>query len=162
MRSLISGLLISQERIGKGGQKIRILKIRTMHDTGAPAADFYGKHLERDPRVKSRFHGFLRKSAMDEVLQIWNVMKGEMKLIGVRPLMPDSHNSLPEELRVLREQHKPGLISPIYACKIIGPGDAVSAEMKYFNELEARPFLTQVKYAFKVPIILWNHFGANK
>ncbi len=71
-----------QERIGKGGKPFKIIKFRTMR-TDAEAA---GPALstENDPRI-TRVGLFMRKTRLDEFPQFWNVLKGEMSIVGPRP-----------------------------------------------------------------------------
>jgi exopolysaccharide production protein ExoY len=85
-------------RVGQSGQTIWVLKLRTMWDGAAlkrpalverlpPTAhqDFAVK-IRSDPRVKSRFAAACRRYSVDELPQLWHVIRGEMALIGPRPL----------------------------------------------------------------------------
>jgi lipopolysaccharide/colanic/teichoic acid biosynthesis glycosyltransferase len=77
----------SQTRVGKDGRPFRLLKLRTMtnnceKDSGPRWA------LERDPRV-TWLGGFLRRTHLDELPQLWNVLRGEMSLVGPRPERPE-------------------------------------------------------------------------
>ncbi len=74
--------LIRAERVGKGGKAFRLLKLRTMlfDDKGDPA-------LHAKNRITS-FGRFLRKTRIDELPQLWNVLKGELSFIGPRPELP--------------------------------------------------------------------------
>ena len=74
-------VLFKQERVGKGGRKFDIWKFRTM-TTSAPEGSAI-THGSRDPRI-TRVGGFLRKSKFDELPQLYNVIKGEMSLVGPR------------------------------------------------------------------------------
>ena len=86
-------VLFTQERIGLNGHRFRMRKFRTMVD-GAEARlhDVLersqirgpGFQIDRDPRV-TRIGGFLRKSSLDEIPQLWNVLRGDMSLVGPRP-----------------------------------------------------------------------------
>ena len=97
----------SQPRLGRGGQVFRLLKIRTMVPN---AEELLQAHLARDPQVRqewdstqklrrdpriTRMGAFLRKSSLDELPQFWNVLKGEMSLIGPRPMMVEQKSLYP-------------------------------------------------------------------
>ncbi len=94
-----------QKRIGLAGRAFTIFKLRTMRqDTPA-----YAEHprTARDPRVTS-VGRFLRRSCIDELPQLWNVLRGEMSLVGPRPEMPQIAN----EYRDIERQRltvKPGI-----------------------------------------------------
>ena len=91
----------SQERIGQGGEKIRIWKFRTMHlDCNQLLTAYLGDHpavedewqdthkLKNDPRV-TRVGRILRRFSLDELPQIWNVISGDMSLVGPRPFLEE-------------------------------------------------------------------------
>lgn len=76
----------SQERVGKGGKIFDALKFRTMnHD----AEEWLGpvQAMKNDPRT-TRIGKILRKTALDELPQLWNILKGDMSFVGPRPLRP--------------------------------------------------------------------------
>ena len=84
-----SPLFLWQERAGRGGKPFRMLKFRTMVPDAIEAgralglADPYGV-LPNDPRI-TRSGAFLRRTGLDELPQLWNVLRGEMSLVGPRP-----------------------------------------------------------------------------
>ena len=89
----------TQARIGRGGQVFRFWKLRSMvcdadarlsehldADPEARAEWDHSQKLKADPRI-TRFGNFLRKSSLDELPQLFNVLKGDMSLVGPRPMM---------------------------------------------------------------------------
>jgi Undecaprenyl-phosphate galactose phosphotransferase WbaP len=110
-----------QERLGRGGQLFRTFKFRTM----VPNAEavlrqkleeddalrqewetFY--KLRKDPRI-TRTGRLLRRLSLDELPQLINVLRGEMSLVGPRPLPTYHSNELPRRVRELRERVRPGI-----------------------------------------------------
>jgi exopolysaccharide biosynthesis polyprenyl glycosylphosphotransferase len=77
-------ILFRQERIGRNGQPFQILKFRTMY-VDAPKYE-RSPEDECDPRI-TRAGKFLRKTSLDELPQLWNVLRGDMTLVGPRPEM---------------------------------------------------------------------------
>jgi exopolysaccharide biosynthesis polyprenyl glycosylphosphotransferase len=75
-------IFYSQERIGKGGKPFRIIKFRTMRTDAEVAGPALS--TENDPRI-TRVGRFMRKTRLDEFPQFWNVLKGEMSIVGPRP-----------------------------------------------------------------------------
>jgi exopolysaccharide biosynthesis polyprenyl glycosylphosphotransferase len=83
-----------QSRVGKEGSRFDVLKFRTMHPDAearreallADSIDPNWLHLENDPRI-TRVGAKLRHLSLDELPQLWNVLKGEMSLVGPRPLI---------------------------------------------------------------------------
>jgi lipopolysaccharide/colanic/teichoic acid biosynthesis glycosyltransferase len=102
------GVVYRQVRVGQGGAPFRILKFRTMVD----GADRLAANVSPagDPRVTS-VGRVLRSSYLDELPQLVNVVRGDMRLVGPRPETPE-YVALytPEERRVL--QVKPGIVGP--------------------------------------------------
>lgn len=111
-----------QRREGKWGRPICVWKIRTMvvdaeqrlHEYLAANPGYrteWEQHmkLRHDPRVIPQIGGALRRFSLDELPQLWNVVKGEMSLVGPRPF-PEYHLAcFPESFRQLRRLTKPGM-----------------------------------------------------
>lgn len=110
-----------QERIGFKGKPFKMWKFRTMRPD---AEEVLRKKLETDPEFRNHWERhfkspqdpritwigrFLRRSSMDEVPQILNILKGDMALIGPRPLPAYHDRELPEQVRNLRQKVRPGM-----------------------------------------------------
>ena len=108
--------IYAQTRIGQGGRPFTLYKFRTMY----PGAD-REKHLllsrnemegpvfkmRNDPRV-TPVGRFLRRSSLDELPQLWNVLLGDMSLVGPRPGLPEEINEY-DDISLLRLQIQPGI-----------------------------------------------------
>ena len=112
------GCFFIQERIGEGGKPFGILKFRTMR-CGADADGLLtiGTHDRRITRVGS----FLRKTKIDELPQLWNVLKGEMSIVGPRP-------EVEKYVRLYTEEQRRVLS--------VRPGITDYASIEYVNENE--------------------------
>jgi Undecaprenyl-phosphate galactose phosphotransferase WbaP len=112
--------IFKQERVGEDGRVFETLKFRTMipraeavlertlrEDAALRAEWESGCKLSQDPRI-TKIGRFLRRSSLDEIPQLVNVLRGEMSLIGPRPLPNYHHQQLPASVRRLRERVKPG------------------------------------------------------
>lgn len=100
------GALFRQERIGRHGRVFRICKFRTMravHD-GSPVT------VKGDRRV-TRLGAWLRRYKLDELPELWNVLRGEMSLVGPRPDVPGYADRLEGEDRRILEL-RPGITGP--------------------------------------------------
>ncbi len=101
-------LFYSQVRVGRHGKEFKILKLRTMvTDAESKGAQWAQAN---DTRI-TKFGKFLRKTRLDEVPQFYNVLKGEMSMIGPRPERPVFVKELAEEIPFYEIRHviKPGL-----------------------------------------------------
>src|SRR5207248_3365347 len=88
------------ERVGRGGRIFHMLKFRTLK-RGAEArlGPFLGEELVRRTKEETTsLGGWLRATQLDEIPQLWNVLKGDMSLVGPRPIRPRFFEDLAEEL----------------------------------------------------------------
>ena len=127
IRMTSPGLPFKQSRIGRDGQAFDVFKFRTMYQD----ADQRKHELEAlndrddgmfkitdDPRI-TPFGAKLRRSSLDELPQLFNVLRGEMSLVGPRPLI-ESEASLVADHYVMRFHVKPGITGP---WQVLGRSD---------------------------------------
>lgn len=98
-----AGAFFRQERPGKDGHMFRILKFKTMNDR----CDADGRLLPDDERL-TRIGRIVRSTSIDELPQLWNVLRGDMSLIGPRPLLPQ-YLSLYNKEQARRHEVRPGI-----------------------------------------------------
>ena len=98
-----AGAFFTQERPGLHGKIFKIYKFKTMND----ASDSSGNLLPDSERL-TRVGRFIRKLSLDELPQLWNVLKGDMSLIGPRPLLPQ-YLPLYSEEQARRHDVRPGI-----------------------------------------------------
>ena len=123
-----------QERVGRNGVPFRILKFRTMSD-GAEAA---GRQITvgADPRI-TRVGAWLRRSKLDELPQLINVVRGEMALVGPRPEVPRYVAHYDERQREVLTV-RPGITDPAsveYRDENARLGEADDPEAVYLHEV---------------------------
>ena len=102
-KNLGSPILFKQTRPGLHGEPFEMIKFRTMLD----AYDNEGNPLPNEQR-HTKFGNFLRSTSLDELPELWNVLKGEMSLVGPRPLLID-YLPLYNEEQACRHNVRPGV-----------------------------------------------------
>ncbi len=95
-------ILYTQERVTRNDRLFRIYKLRTMRIDAEKAGAVWA--ATRDPRI-TRVGNFLRQSRIDEMPQLYNVLRGDMSLVGPRPERPAFVEQLAEHLALYRERH---------------------------------------------------------
>lgn len=157
-----------QERAGLGGKRFRMLKFRTMRD-GADGEKELVAHLNHtgdarlfkipdDPRV-TRFGAWLRRWSIDELPQCWNVLRGEMSLVGPRPFFECDLDSY-EDHHFRRLDAKPGITG---LWQVNGRSDVVDFEevVRYDREyIEHWSPLLDLKIILKTLPVLFSRSGA--
>ncbi len=160
------GPVYKMQRLGKNGKMIGVYKFRTMHpyseylqdylvnangyaNSGKPANDF------RIPK----WGKFMRRFWLDEIPQLYNVIKGELKLVGVRPVSKRYFQDIPTEMQKLRLTQKPGCVPPYVALNRSGNVMSVlQSEKEYLEEKIENPYITDTKYFFNaIYNIVINH-----
>jgi lipopolysaccharide/colanic/teichoic acid biosynthesis glycosyltransferase len=128
-------------RVGRYGKRFCCLKFRTMRpgaekelETDLRLKTYYNKHnfkipVERDPRV-TRLGRFLRKTSLDELPQLFNVIGGSMSLVGPRPIVPEELHWYREHLDLFLSV-RPGItgVWQVHGRSCIGYPDRVQVEL---------------------------------
>ena len=116
-----TGPVLKMKRVVKGGRMAYIYKLRTMHPYAQYIQEYVyeNNQLEKNGKLKNDFRitswgRLLRKLWIDEIPMIYNVLKGDIKFVGVRPLSAHYLGLYPADVIELRLRHKPGLIPPFY------------------------------------------------
>ena len=147
--------LIRLRRIGKDGKIIRVYKFRTMYSYSEYLQPYIYKYnslaeggkFADDYRV-SRLGHFMRKYWIDELPMFINLIKGEMKLVGVRPLSQHYFSLYTPQMQELRVKVKPGLLPPFYYDKTSPKTieDVQESERRYIEAYLQHPFRTDWRY----------------
>jgi lipopolysaccharide/colanic/teichoic acid biosynthesis glycosyltransferase len=163
------GLLIALKRIGRGGSSFKVYKLRTMHPYSEFIQEYvYSLHdlkeggkFQHDFRITS-WGGFCRKVWLDELPMIINFFKGDMKIVGVRPLSKQYFNLYSKEMQERRIKYKPGLLPPYYVDMPANLDEIQESERRYLDAYDRSPFLTDISYFFRsVWNIIFRHARSN-
>jgi lipopolysaccharide/colanic/teichoic acid biosynthesis glycosyltransferase len=149
------GYLIRVPRVGKNGKIIKIFKFRTMY----PFAKYLQAYLiekngfAKNGKINNDFRilgwsRIIRKLWLDEVPQLLNLLRGDIKLFGVRPISMDMYNRYPKDLQIDRIKSKPGLIPPFYVDLPKSFDEIVESERRYLELYQQHPFKTDKRYLF--------------
>lgn len=99
--------IFSQSRIGRGGNSFSVYKIRSMRSSNSVATTIT---TSTDPRI-TKLGSILRRTKVDELVQLWNVVKGDMSLVGPRPDMAGWADCLDGDDRIILAV-RPGITGP--------------------------------------------------
>lgn len=150
-----SPVFFAQVRPGFEGRPFTILKFRTMRDTFDPD----GKLLSDDQRL-TRLGRIIRRTSIDELPQLWNVLKGEMSLVGPRPLLMDYLDLYsPEQMR--RHETRPG----ITGWAQVNGRKAITWEEKFYYDVwyvDNRSFWLDIRILFRTVVKVSNCDGTPK
>ncbi|TSA27978.1 hypothetical protein D4R71_01370 [bacterium] len=152
------GHLIKLQRVGKEGKIIFIYKFRTMHpyseyiqeyvcNSGGGTID--GDGFKNDFRITG-WGKILRKFWIDELPMLIIFFRGEIKLVGVRPLSEHKYSLYDKEMQELRIKFKPGLVPPFYADLPKNFEELEESEYNYLMKYKKNPIKTDFNYFFKV------------
>lgn len=150
------GPLIQLQRIGKSGKPIKVYKLRTMHPYSEFLQDYVYKQqgLQEGGKFKSDFRvstigKFFRMFWLDELPMLFNLIRRDMKIVGVRPLSKHYFSLYTKEHKHRRLKYKPGLVPPFYADNPKTLEEIMESEKRYFDAFDKHPFRTDLKYFFK-------------
>ena len=143
-------VIFRQSRVGLGAQSFEMLKFRTMAN-GTHAEVLNDPELRLlyelndfklpsdDPRI-TRVGRFLRRTSLDELPQLVNVLKGEMGLVGVRPLLPNELQIRSGHDRELYAHHRPGLTGlwQVAGRSTVGDTDRIELDRRYLEDWSVR------------------------
>lgn len=149
----------SQDRLGLNGKKIMMVKFRTM----CVDAEKNGAQWSRgdsDPRI-TKFGRFLRKSRIDELPQLWCILKGDMSLVGPRPERECFYNEFEKYIHGFSERLKvkPGLtgLAQVNGGYHLKPEEKVVYDVEY---IKRRSVALDIKIIFKTFKVVFTHEGA--
>ena len=139
---------------------MKVYKLRTMHPYSEYIQDYVyflhdlqeGGKFRNDFRITS-WGAVCRKIWLDELPMTINYLKGNMKLVGIRPLSKQYFELYNKDVRERRIKYKPGLIPPFYADMPQDLESIQASEIKYLDSYDKHPFLTDFRYFWKS---LWN------
>jgi len=150
------GPIISLNRYGKNAKLIKVYKMRTMHAYSEYLQSYIYENndLDEGGKFKNDFRittlgKLLRKFWLDEFPMLFNLLKGDMKLFGIRPLSKQYYNLYDEELRERRIKYKPGLVPPFYVDMPKTLEEIMESEKNYLDQYDKNPFRTDWKYFWK-------------
>lgn len=147
------GFLIRLNRIGHNGKMVKVYKFRTMHPYSEYIQDFVyennslkeGGKFSNDFRITT-WGKFMRRLWLDELPMLYNLFKGDVKLVGVRPLSKQYFSMYPEHIKTLRTSFKPGLIPPFYYDMPVTFKEIIQSEEKYLAAYGKNPLRTDLRY----------------
>jgi lipopolysaccharide/colanic/teichoic acid biosynthesis glycosyltransferase len=151
------GFLIKLTRVGRNAGNVGIYKLRTMHPYSEYLQDYifqmnnlsHGGKFKDDFRVTT-WGRWLRKFWLDEQPMWINFLRGEMKLVGVRPLSRHYFELYPKEMQEYRSRFKPGLLPPFYADMPVTFEEIVDSERRYLQQFEKDPYRTDLRYLLTI------------
>lgn len=152
-------IFFHQVRVGLNGKTFRVHKFRSMR-TDAEADGVARWATKNDSRI-TRVGNFIRKTRLDELPQVFNVLRGEMSLVGPRPERPEFVEQLEREMPFYAERHrvKPGLtgwaqLSYPYGATIEDARNKLEFDLYYVKN--ASVFLDLIILLETVEVVLWS------
>jgi lipopolysaccharide/colanic/teichoic acid biosynthesis glycosyltransferase len=147
------GPLVKLRRHGKDGKIIGVYKMRTMYPYSEYLQEYVfhnhkladGGKFKDDFRITGMGH-FMRKFWLDELPMLLNWLKGDLKLVGVRPLSKQYFGFYTPDLQQRRLKFKPGLVPPFYVDLPKTLDEVMDSEQRYLDAYEQHPYKTDWRY----------------
>lgn len=163
-------IIFEQKRLGKNGKKFKIFKFRTMRSDATDILkedpDLFKKYVKNDYKIPAnedprlvKLGSFLRKTSIDEIPQFFNVLKGDMSIVGPRPIVPEEIERY-KGFEKLFLSVKPGITG---LWQITGRSDIEYPQRKYLDLLyiENKSIIFDIKIFFKTIKIVLFRRGAH-
>ena len=147
--------LLTLDRVGKDHKMLKVYKFRTMYSYSQYLQDYVYElnKLDKSGKLKNDFRvniwgKLFRPIWLDELPMLWNVLRGDMKWVGVRPLSAHFFSLYTPEMQELRTKVKPGMLPPFYYEKKspVGLDEIQASERRYIEAYLKHPFLTDWRY----------------
>ena len=130
-------LLYRENRMSQGEDfsfiKVRTLKQSVIEEAQRENAVVHTKDLEQDTNHFTGYGQFLHRIYLDEIPQLFNVLKGDLTMVGPRPTNPERNTELTEKGLNTKDQMKCGITGPYQATKGIGPRSDYEMDRQYIN-----------------------------
>lgn len=152
------GAIFKQERLGKNGKPFLIYKFRTMNSDAEKDGPRWAD--KEDVRC-TKFGAFLRNARLDELPQLWNILKGDMSFVGPRPERPYFYEQF--EKYIIGFSHRlvvtPGLTgyAQVNGGYELKPEEKIVYDMEY---IEHRSVIMDMKCIVKTVSLIFTHEGA--
>lgn len=145
-------ILFRQMRVGKDGDLFELLKFRTMHLTAEDPVETWA----RDPRV-FRIGRWLREFHVDELPQLWNVLRGDMSVVGPRPALPAQVARYTEEQRE-RLNVRPGLtgLAQVSGNNLLEWDARIEVDREY---VRSQNMLLDLRILWRTPFVVLRRYG---
>lgn len=151
-------VIFRQERLGKDGKPFTMLKFRSMYDD----AEHNGPQwAEKEDDRCTKVGSFLRNTRLDELPQFWNILKGDMSLVGPRPERPYFYDQFEMYIHGFRHRLavRPGLTgwAQVNGGYDLSPEEKIVYDMEYIKDMSIRMDLICI---FKTVRLVFTHEGA--
>ena len=153
-------IIFKQERIGLHNKPFKMYKFRTM-EVQKPSREAQGWTTKDDPRV-TKVGRFLRRTSIDELPQLFNILRGDMSVVGPRPERPQFVEKFKEEIPryMIKHQVRPGLTG----WAQVNGRNAISWEQRFAYDVEyvkKISFKMDLKILFQTVAVVFRHSDIN-